>query len=108
MVLERPLNAETLRRAVSSSLRARLRQYEARRQLSERVEAQERLHLALSAGRLGSWELDVETGVLRTTEACRKIFGHLGPTLEYAQILDAVHPDDREMRQLTLDQSIAT
>jgi hypothetical protein len=54
-VLERPLNAETLRRAVSSALRARLRQYEARRQLAERVEAQERLHLALAAGRPGSW-----------------------------------------------------
>jgi PAS domain S-box-containing protein len=108
VVLERPLNAETLRRAVSSSLRARLRQYEARRQLSERVEAQERLHLALSAGRLGSWEFDVETGALRTTEACRKIFGHHGPTLEYAQILEAVHPDDREARRQTLVQCIAT
>jgi signal transduction histidine kinase/DNA-binding response OmpR family regulator len=107
VVLERPLNAETLRRAVSSSLRARLRQYEARRQLSERVEAQERMHLALSAGRLGSWEFDVETGALRTTEACRKIFGHHGPTLEYTHILDAVYPDDREMRQQTLDECVA-
>ena len=87
VVLERPLNAETLRRAVSSALRARLRQYEARRQLAERVEAQERLHLALAAGQLGSWELDVETGALRSTEAFRKIYGHKGPTVDYAQII---------------------
>jgi signal transduction histidine kinase len=103
VVLERPLNAETLRRAVSSALRARLRQYEARRQLAERVEAQERLHLALAAGQLGSWELDVETGALRSTEAFRKIYGQKGPTLDYGQIIQLVHPDDREMRQRALD-----
>ncbi|SAL47731.1 PAS/PAC sensor hybrid histidine kinase [Caballeronia sordidicola] len=107
VVLERPLHAETLRRAVASSLRARLRQYEARRQLVERVESQERLHLALAAGRLGSWELDVETGALRSTEAFRKIFGYKGPTLDYAQIVESIHPDDREMRQRALDRSIA-
>ncbi|MDB5835144.1 MAG: hybrid sensor histidine kinase/response regulator, partial [Caballeronia sp.] len=106
VVLERPLNAETLRRAVSSALRARLRQYEARRQLAERVEAQERLHLALAAGQLGSWELDVETGALRSTEAFRKIYGQKGPTLDYGQIIQLVHPDDREMRQRALDSCI--
>jgi signal transduction histidine kinase len=42
-VLERPLNSETLRRAVASSLRARARQYESRRHLAERIEAQEAL-----------------------------------------------------------------
>ncbi|HZZ12876.1 MAG TPA: ATP-binding protein [Paraburkholderia sp.] len=40
VVLERPLNSETLRRAVVSSLRARSRQYESRRHLAERIEAQ--------------------------------------------------------------------
>ena len=50
LVLERPLNSETLRRAVTSSLRARARQYESRRHLAEseqhlieRVRAQEAL-----------------------------------------------------------------
>ncbi|MBY4947974.1 response regulator [Cupriavidus respiraculi] len=50
LVLERPLNSETLRRAVTSSLRARARQYDARRHLAEseqhlieRVEAQQAL-----------------------------------------------------------------
>jgi PAS domain S-box-containing protein len=106
VVLERPLHAETLRRAVASSLRARLRQYEARRQLAERVESQERLHLALAAGRLGSWELDVETGALRSTEAFRKIFGQRGPTVDYTQLMEAIHPEDREMRQRALDRCV--
>jgi signal transduction histidine kinase len=43
VVLERPLNSETLRRAVGSSLRARARQYESRRHLAELMEAQEAL-----------------------------------------------------------------
>ncbi|PQV46475.1 ATP-binding protein [Paraburkholderia sp. BL21I4N1] len=43
VVLERPLNSETLRRAVASSLRARGRQYESRRHLAERIEAQNAL-----------------------------------------------------------------
>jgi len=50
LVLERPLNSETLRRAVTSSLRARARQYESRTHLAEseqhlieRVKAQEAL-----------------------------------------------------------------
>ncbi|WGS54344.1 response regulator [Paraburkholderia sp. D15] len=43
VVLERPLNSETLRRAVASSLRARARQYESRRHLADRIEAQEAL-----------------------------------------------------------------
>ncbi|SAK84750.1 sensor kinase/response regulator fusion protein [Caballeronia calidae] len=50
LVLERPLNSETLRRAVTSSLRARARQYESRKNLAEseqhlieRVKAQEAL-----------------------------------------------------------------
>ncbi|OTP76353.1 hybrid sensor histidine kinase/response regulator [Caballeronia sordidicola] len=106
VVLERPLHAETLRRAVASSLRARLRQYEARRQLVERVESQERLHLALAAGRLGSWELDVETGALRSTEAFRKIFGLKVPTADYAQLVEAIHPEDREMRHRALERCI--
>jgi signal transduction histidine kinase len=40
VVLERPLNSETLRRAVSSSLRARMRQYESRRHLADLITAQ--------------------------------------------------------------------
>jgi signal transduction histidine kinase/ActR/RegA family two-component response regulator len=43
IVLERPIHGETLLRAVSSALRGRLRQYEARRHLEELTSAEERL-----------------------------------------------------------------
>lgn len=40
VVLERPLDSETLRRAVASSLRARVRQYESRRHMADLITAQ--------------------------------------------------------------------
>ncbi|HEX8644489.1 MAG TPA: response regulator [Allosphingosinicella sp.] len=43
VVLERPIHSETLTRAVASALRARARQYEARRHLEELKRAEERL-----------------------------------------------------------------
>jgi PAS domain S-box-containing protein len=107
IVLERPLNAETLRRAVTSALRARLRQFEARRQFAERAAAEERLHLAIAAGRLGSWELDLGTGELRTTEAYRRVYGHTGDSLAYQQVLEAIHPADRQMHRQAVDRAIA-
>ncbi|GJD46030.1 hypothetical protein AFCDBAGC_3910 [Methylobacterium cerastii] len=46
VLLERPINAETLLSAVSSALRVRRRQYQARQHIREREEAQERLRIA--------------------------------------------------------------
>ena len=43
VVLERPVNGETLSRAVQSALRGRRRQWDARRRLAELVSAEERL-----------------------------------------------------------------
>ncbi|MDB5650601.1 MAG: multi-sensor hybrid histidine kinase, partial [Hyphomicrobiales bacterium] len=45
VLLERPINAETLTSAVRSALRARRRQYQARRHLEERQRSQERLQV---------------------------------------------------------------
>jgi signal transduction histidine kinase len=47
--LERPLNSDTLQRATAAALRGRLRQYEARRQQTERVEEQRRLNDSLES-----------------------------------------------------------
>ncbi len=47
--------------------------------------------------RLGSWEYEIETGVLRWSEQAYRIFGvdaHASP-LTYSSFLAAVHPDDR-------------
>ena len=90
VLLERPINAETLASAAGSALRARRRQYEARRHILERERAQEELRLAnlhlerrvaertgeleaaretlefaLDAAGMGSWDLDLASDTSR-------------------------------------------
>src|SRR6185436_14794944 len=59
--------------------------------------SQQRLRLALDAGRMGVWDCDLATGAVRWTEALDPIHGltpgSFGGTLEAFRAL--VHPDDR-------------
>jgi PAS domain S-box-containing protein len=97
LLLERPLNAETIRRAAASALRARKRQYQARSELQVRMRAEERLHIALEAGRLGAWEVDLPGVALRASDTCKRNFGRdpAQPFL-YEEILPAIYAQDRE------------
>lgn len=95
LLLERPLNAETLKRAVASALRARRRQYEARAALQQRLQAEERLGFALKAGRLGAWEIDIRTRVLIASDICKENFGQpVDRPFTYQTLLACIHPDD--------------
>ena len=97
ILLERPVNAETLLRASVSALRARRRQYLSRSHLHERARSEEHLRLALHAGRLGSWNLELETSILIVSETCKMHFG-IAPDSEftYDDLLQAIHRDDRQ------------
>jgi PAS domain S-box-containing protein len=71
-------------------------------------ESESRLRFALSAGRLGSWELDLLTGELITTETCRSNFGR--PVTEpftYEQLRESVYPDDRARMAAGVEEAIA-
>jgi signal transduction histidine kinase/ActR/RegA family two-component response regulator len=95
VLLERPLNSETLKRAAASALRARRRQYEARAALQQRLEAEERLGFALKAGRLGAWEVDITTGALNTSDICKENFGQATDRpFTYQSLLSCIHPQD--------------
>jgi len=97
VILERPISAQTLTSAVDSALRARRRQYEAAQHLLESERAEERLRLALSAGRLGSWELDLATWLLETSAEFKKHYGRQADeSFTYDDLLAAIHPEDRE------------
>jgi PAS domain S-box-containing protein len=99
ILLERPLNAETLRRATASALRARKRQYQARSDLQVRIQAEERLRMALQAGRLGAWELDLSNWILRASETTKANFGRApSAPFTYEELIASVHPDDWERR----------
>src|SRR6185312_16353607 len=95
VLLERPLNAETLRRATASALRARKRQYQARRDLHDKTHSEERLRIALQAARLGAWELDPATRELQASDACKANFGRdPKQAFSYDDLLAAIHPED--------------
>ena len=101
VLLERPINAETLTSAVRSALRGRRRQYQARgllldqertavalRTLNETLElkveerthelesARETLAFALQSAEMGSWDLDLVSGELRHSPEYDRILGY--------------------------------
>ena len=101
VLLERPLNAETLASAARSAIRGRLRQYQTRglllererseaalrelnetleRRVEERASDLERagrtLAFALESAEMGSWDLDLEHGGGRHSAQHDRIFGY--------------------------------
>jgi PAS domain S-box-containing protein len=107
--LERPFHPTTLLSVVRTALRGRRRQYEARARLEAIREGEERLLVALEAGRLGSWELDLAAGELITSETCRAHFGRApDQELSYAAFQASIHPEDRAHRENILQRTLET
>jgi len=103
-LLKRPLEVATFVNAVQAALRDRERQYLVRDQVAELQGAQEalaqsdeRLRFALAAGRLGSWELDLATGVMNCSDICKGNYGRpAGSDFSYSELREAIHSDDRQ------------
>lgn len=107
--VERPFHPTTFISVARTALRGRLRQYEARRRLDELSESEARLRTALTAGRLGTWELDARTGRLVCCDIFRACFGRApDEPLGYADVLAAIHPDDVAAVRGGIDRSLAT
>ena len=71
-------------------------------------QSEQQLELALRAGRLGNWVLDLQTQRLAASEFFRANFG-LGPEDPfdtYAELIARVHPDDRARQQKDMDAGI--
>lgn len=109
VLLERPVNAETLRSAAASALRARRRQYQARSELQKRISSEERLQIALQAGRLGTWELILADRSFYASRRCRENFGRgEAMSFTYADLVEAIHPKDRERQRRVVQTAIDT
>ena len=107
LLLERPVNVQTLGAAAASALRGRHRQYQARQQLRDIEETERHLRLALRAGRLGSWELDLTSNTFSTSDLCRINFGHSAADgLNYRDLVQAIHPDDQRMQRQAIETAI--
>jgi signal transduction histidine kinase/response regulator RpfG family c-di-GMP phosphodiesterase len=135
VLLERPINAETLTSAVASALRARLRQYQARELLLEREQAQTHLRLvnegleqrvqkrtreveaaretlafALDAAGMGTWDLDLATDTSRRSPRHDQIFGYAEPVASWGRqdFMEHVVPEDRLVVENAFDAAAAT
>lgn len=72
------------------------------------AETEQRLKLALQAGRMGFWSLDIESMRLDASSGCKENFGRPAEApFTYEQLQDAVHPDDRAMRDRAVAEAIS-
>ena len=73
--LERPFHPATLVSLVTTAIRGRRRQYEARARMADMLEGEQRLQNALKAGRLGSWQLEAEFLTLSCSDITKSHYG---------------------------------
>jgi PAS domain S-box-containing protein len=107
--LERPFHPATLSSMARSAVRGRCRQYEARSRLDEICEREQQLQTALTAGRLGSWTLDVELMVFHASATSRAHFGVAGNNeFTYEDLRRVIYRDDLERMTQALQESLSS
>src|SRR5438445_468979 len=63
----------------------------------------------LAAAGMGTWDLDVGTGALSASAACKQIFGRAAKDdFTYDDLLAAIHPDDREQQETAVRRALKT
>lgn len=79
----------------------------AQAELAQRRDTEERLKFALDSGRLGSWELDVETRAYLASDICKANYGR-GPDEDFgfADLVASVHPGERERMTAAIEDAI--
>jgi PAS domain S-box-containing protein len=72
-------------------------------------EANERLQLALAAGRLGDWTWDATSDEVSLSAPAAAIFGCEGASsnMTWAALRECLHPDDRERVRLAVEEALA-
>ncbi|MGI4795700.1 MAG: PAS domain S-box protein [Janthinobacterium lividum] len=72
-------------------------------------EGEERSRVAIEAGRFGSWQIDLRTGSMATSDVFRRIFGAApGRKLSVNEAFAILHPNDREPVRRALQASYDT
>ncbi len=94
--------------AVKRALREASERLERQQAQKALAESEQRLKLALKTAKLGSWELDLTTSILSSSDICKANFG-LPPEAElsYQDVLAAIHPDDRDRVRAAVEYAIA-
>jgi len=76
-------------------------------ELAQRRDAEERLKFALDSGRLGSWELDVETRDYLASDICKANYGRRpDEDFTFDDLVATVHVGDRERMTAAIEDAI--
>ena len=106
--LERPFHPTTLISMSRTALRSRRRQYEARARIETIRQGEQQLQVALAAGNLGSWSLDVATRELTASVQCKAHYGYqANQPFTYQALLASIHRRDLPLVQRALDETLA-
>jgi signal transduction histidine kinase/ActR/RegA family two-component response regulator len=121
VLLERPLNSETMVSGARSALRTRARQYETRRHLveqdvareterlarAEALRANEALEFALDAAELGTFHCPFPLGPIHWNATCKEHFW-LGSdaAVDFEVFFAAIHEEDRERTRAAITASV--
>jgi signal transduction histidine kinase/FixJ family two-component response regulator len=107
--LERPFHPVTLVSLVTTAVRGRRRQYEARARMEDMLESEQRLQHALKAGRLGAWQLESHCLKLECSAISKDHFGRPeAGSFSYQDWLESVFPADQPRMQSALQRSLDT
>ncbi|WP_407309639.1 response regulator [Pseudomonas sp. nanlin1] len=105
--LERPFHPVTLISLVTTAIRGRRRQYEARARLLDLSESEQRLQHALTAGRLGAWQLDLPSYQLTSSALTRAHYGYgERQAFTFQDWQNSIHVLDRPKASQALRNSI--
>jgi PAS domain S-box-containing protein len=73
------------------------------------AESERRLRLAMHAGKLGAWELDLASMEMTCSAQCKANFGRAArERFPYDTFRESIHPDDREQVAAAIDSAIQT
>jgi PAS domain S-box-containing protein len=71
--------------------------------------SEQRLRMALDAGRLGHWDLDLATGVMTASGICKENFGRsAAEKFSYEDLCNAAAPEDQARVRAAVERTIAT
>jgi PAS domain S-box-containing protein len=71
------------------------------------ISARERLQFALAAGRMGSWELDVESRAYEASDLCKANYGRRPEeSFTFDDLVASIHPDDRDRMRAAIETAI--
>lgn len=77
--------------------------------VGDETSARERLQFALSAGRLGAWELDVEHRAYEASDICKANYGRTpDQPFTYEDLVASIHPEDRQRMLAAIEEAVRT